>query len=199
MVVTAGLFSFPWLRTAYASDPWRVAFLLTVALLVPRYVVLALIDGPMRGLPWTVGWLFTAGLAMASAHTWPRRALTVLVAAVAAIGFFPASERNLAIMIGLSLLALVPTVVVPRFAVRPIGVVAAASLHVYLVQFQMFEFFPTPALKFVGALAAGSRSGSSRRTTAATAAARATAQAAPARTGRHASNRKEHLCIDAPS
>ncbi len=200
IVVTTGLLSLPRLRTAYAQDPWRVAFFLTVALLVPRYVVLALVDGMIRGLPWTVAWLFTAGLAMASAQTWPRRALTVLVAAGATIGFFPASERNLAIMIGLSLLALVPTVVIPRVAVRPVGVVAAASLHIYLVQFQMFEFFPTPALKFVGALAAGITfwfvsAGVLRRLQ------RLVPLLGPHRPEpiRHSLNRKDYLCTDAPS
>ena len=67
------------------------------------------------------------------------------MALVATIGFFPAVERNLVIMAGLALLALVPLVVVPRLAMRPLEVLAAASLHVYLVQFQVFAFFSSPA------------------------------------------------------
>ena len=43
----------------------------------------------------------------------------------------------------------------PQIAVRPIGVLAAASLHVYLVQFQMFAFFARPSLKFAGRILAG--------------------------------------------
>jgi hypothetical protein len=155
MIAITALLSVERLRAWYAADPWRVAFLLTVALLVPRYLVLALVDGPVRGLPWTVAWLFTAGLAMGSVQTRVRRMLTVLVAAGGTVGFFPAAERNLVIILGLVLLALVPTVVVPRVLVRPLGVLAAASLHVYLVQFQLFAFFPSPALKFAGALATG--------------------------------------------
>lgn len=155
MATTTALLSVRWLRTAYVKDPWRVAFLLTVVLLVPRYLVLALTDGPVRGLPWTVAWLFTAGLAMAAAGTRVRRVLTVVVAAGATVGFFPAAERNLVIMIGLFLLALVPTVVMPRVVVRPVGVLAAASLHVYLVQFHLFALFPTPPLQFAAGLAAG--------------------------------------------
>lgn len=155
MVALTAVLSVGPLRAAYARDPWRVAFLLTVVLLVPRYAVLALADGPIRGLPWTVGWLFTAGIAMATARTTPRRVLTAAVAVGATVGFFPAAERNLVIMAGLGLLALLPAVVVPRAVVRPVEVVAAASLHVYLVQFQMFAFFPSPALKFGAALAAG--------------------------------------------
>ena len=155
MLVTAAMLSIPRLRAAYANDPWRVAFLGTLALLIPRYLVVGLMEGPVRGMPWTVGWLFTAGLAMASARTRPEKLLTVTVSIAATIGFFPAAERNLVIMAGLALLALVSSAIVPRLLVRPIGVLAAASLHVYLVQFQMFAFFSSPGLKFVAALVAG--------------------------------------------
>ncbi len=155
MLVTTALLSVPRLRQAYTSDPWLVAFLATVVLLVPRYLVLGLVDGYVRGMPLTVGWLFTAGLAMASARTPSRKLLTVTVAVVATIGFFPAAERNFVIMAGLALLALVPFVTVPRPTVRPIEVLAAASLHVYLVQFQMFAFFPSPVLKFAGGILTG--------------------------------------------
>lgn len=155
LLATAALLSVPRLRQAYARDPWRLAFLATLVLLIPRYLVVGLVEGPVRGMPWTVGWLFTAGLAMASARTRRRQLLTVTVALVATIGFFPAPERNLVIMAGLALLALVPSMVVPRLLVRPIGVLAAASLHVYLVQFQMFTFFSSPGSKFAAGLLAG--------------------------------------------
>jgi acyl-CoA synthetase (AMP-forming)/AMP-acid ligase II len=155
MIATTALLSIQRLRAAYASDPWRAGMILTLILLIPRYIVLATMDGLIRGLPWTVAWLFTAGLAMASAQTRSRRFVTAAVAAGATIGFFPVVERNLVIMIGLVLLALVSSLVVPKIIVGPIGVIAAASLHIYLVQFQLFAFFSTPALKFAGALAAG--------------------------------------------
>lgn len=200
LVTLTALLSVGRLRVAYAKDPWRVAFLLTLVLLVPRYLVLALIDGPVRGLPWTVAWLFTAGLAITSAQTWPRRLLTVGVAAGATAGFFPVAERNLVIMAGLCLLALLPAVVVPRAAARPVEVVAAASLHVYLVQFQMFAFFSNPALKFAAALAAGLAfwwvsAGLLRRLQ----------QLVPLTTAvrrppaSHPHHRKDLLCADAPS
>jgi hypothetical protein len=77
------------------------------------------------------------------------------VAVIVTIGFFPDPVRNLVIVVGLILLALVATVPVPKIMVRPIGVLAAASLPVYLVQFQMFAFFGPPILKFAASLAAG--------------------------------------------
>jgi hypothetical protein len=155
LVAVTALLSTSWLRAAYARDPWRMAFVLTVVLLVPRYLVLALTDGPVRGLPWTVAWLFAAGVAMAEAQTTPRRVLTAAVAASATLGFFPVAERNLVIMVGLCLLALVPTVVVPRWMLRPVEVLAAASLHTYLIQFQVFPYFSHPESKFAAGIAAG--------------------------------------------
>lgn len=56
---------------------------------------------------------------------------------------------------GLAVLALLPTVPVPGLLVRPLGVLAAASLHVYLVQFQVFSFFHKPVVEFGVALVAG--------------------------------------------
>lgn len=201
MVVTAALLSVPRLRDAYAADPWRFAFLGTVLMLVPRYLVVDLFESPLRGLPWTVGWLFTAGLAMAAARTWPRKLLTVTATLVATIGFFPTTERNLVLMAGLALLALVPFAVIPQSAIRPIGVLAAASLHVYLVQFQMFAFFPHPVLKFAGGILAGLAFWllTTRLLR------RLQQQLVPMMTAgpssvRHLSNRKENdLCVDAPS
>jgi acyl-CoA synthetase (AMP-forming)/AMP-acid ligase II len=153
--VTTALLAVPRVRAAYGADPWRTAMIALAVLLVPRYLVLALSDGPVRGLPGTVAWLFVAGLAMAVADTRRRRLTTAVIAASATIGFFPSWERNLTIQIGLLLLAFLPTLPVPRLLVRPLGVLAAASLHIYLVQFQVFAFFDTPIVQFAAALVAG--------------------------------------------
>ncbi|MEU4602667.1 AMP-binding protein [Kribbella sp. NPDC023972] len=153
--VTTALLAVPRVRAAYAADPWRTAMIALAVLLVPRYLVLALVDGPVRGLPGTVAWLFVAGLAIAVADTRRRRLITAVIAASATIGFFPSWERNLTIQLGLLLLTFVPTLPVPRLLVGPLGVLAAASLHIYLVQFQMFAFFDTPIHQFAAALVGG--------------------------------------------
>jgi hypothetical protein len=200
LVAVTVLLSVPRLRLAHARDPWRLAFLLTLVLLIPRYLVLAMSDGPIRGLPWTVAWLFTAGLAIASAQSTPRRLLAGTVAVVGTVGFFPATERNLVIITGLCLLALLPAVLVPRVLVRPVEVVAAASLHVYLVQFQVFAHFSHPVLKFAAALAVGllfwwASAGLLRRVQHVVPL--ITAVRAPLTN--HPHQRKDLLCVDAPS
>ncbi|GAA1718566.1 AMP-binding protein [Kribbella yunnanensis] len=152
---TTAVLALPRVRAAYAADPWRAAMAALVLLLIPRYVVPALFDGPVRGLPGTVAWLFVAGIALAVASTWQRRLVAAGVAVAATVGFFPVWERTLIIQAGLVLLAFVPTVPVPRPLVRPLGVLAAASLHIYLVQFQVFAFFDSPVAKFTAALGIG--------------------------------------------
>ena len=154
-VLTTAVLALPLVRSAYAADPWRAAMAALVVLLVPRYLVLALIEGPVRGLPGTVAWLFVAGIVMAVADTGRRRVITAVIAVAATIGFFPVWERNLTILLGLLLLALLPTVPVPGLLVRPLGVLAAASLHIYLIQFQVFAFFGTPIVQFLVSLVAG--------------------------------------------
>jgi acyl-CoA synthetase (AMP-forming)/AMP-acid ligase II len=153
--VTTAVLTLPRMRAAYAADPWRTAMVALAVLLVPRYLVPELFDGPVRGLPGTVAWLFVAGIAMAVAATRRRSAITAVVAAAATIGFFPEWQRDVIIMGGLAVLALLPTVPVPGLLVRPLGVLAAASLHVYLVQFQVFSFFHKPVVEFGVALVAG--------------------------------------------
>jgi acyl-CoA synthetase (AMP-forming)/AMP-acid ligase II len=156
MAASVAVLAVPRLRAAYAADAWRTSMVALAVVLVPRYVVLALFDGPFRGLPGTVAWLFVAGAAMATADSRRRRLVTTAVAAGAAFGFFPGDvARNLAIMAGLTALALVPALPVPRLLVAPLGALAAASLHIYLVQFQVFKFFGSPIVKFTVAIAAG--------------------------------------------
>ncbi|TDO44235.1 acyl-CoA synthetase (AMP-forming)/AMP-acid ligase II [Kribbella sp. VKM Ac-2527] len=154
-VLTTAVLAVPRMRAAYSLDPWRTAMVALAVLLVPRYLVPALFDGPVRGLPGTVAWLFVAGIAMAVAGTRRRSAVTAVVAAVATIGFFPDGERNLIILCGLAVLALLPAAPIPGLLVRPLGVLAAASLHIYLVQFQVLSLFDDPIVEFAVALVAG--------------------------------------------
>lgn len=153
--VTTAVLAVPRVRAAYAADPWRTAMVALAVLLVPRYLVPALFDGPVRGLPGTVAWLFVAGVAMAVAGTRRRSVVTAVVAATATIGFFPGCQRNLIILGGLVLLALLPSMHIPRLLIRPLGVLAAASLHIYLVQFQVLALFDDPIVEFAVALVAG--------------------------------------------
>ncbi len=152
VVTLTAVLSVPPLARAWRRAPWAVALAVAVVALVPRYVVLALGDGVLRGIMPTVFWLFALGAAMAHADTTRRKVVTVAVAAAGCWGFFPEQPvRTGTILAGLVLLTLVPAVRLPArlspaaatATLRVLSVLAAASLYVYLVQFQVIDLVPT--------------------------------------------------------
>ncbi|MCK6210402.1 AMP-binding protein [Georgenia sp. EYE_87] len=155
-LVLVAVLSVPAVSRAWRRDPWRVAAAVAVAALVPRFVVLHLGEGVLRGIMPTTFWLFAVGAAVAHADTPRRRLITLAVAVVGGATFFPDDPvRNATVLAGIALLALVPEVRVPARAVPLIGLVAAASLYVYLVQFQILAHVPDPLTATVAAVVAG--------------------------------------------
>lgn len=100
--------------------------------------------------PHAVFWLFALGWAIARADTPVRRAIVSALVVATVPGFFGAPSRELVVIVGLLLLAWVPTIVLPAALNRAVGVVAASSLYIYLTHWQ---FYP-PVLRQHGALAA---------------------------------------------
>ncbi len=103
-----------------------------------------------------VFWLFALGWAAhAASSNWQR--LTVSVATVASVpGFFHDADREIIIAAGFLALVWIPHVSVPARLVRPVAILAASSLYVYLVQWQVFPLFPhAPFVALGTALAAG--------------------------------------------
>ena len=156
LVTLAALLSAPPLARAWRRDPWRVAVTVAVLALAPRFAVLHHGEGVLRGIMPTTFWLFAVGAALAHAGTLRRRLLTLVVAVVGAVTFFPDDPvRNATLLLGVAALALVPEVRVPARWVPVITLLAAASLHVYLIQFQVLDAVPTPLAGTVVAIAAG--------------------------------------------
>ncbi|RIK17417.1 MAG: AMP-dependent synthetase [Acidobacteria bacterium] len=156
VLVTTLVLSVPAVSRRWRADPWPVAFALVVAGLVPRFVILTLADGVLRGMMPTVFWLFAVGLALATARTAARRRWTLGAMVLGIAWFFPDDPvRNATILAGVLALALLPTVRVPSRLVPVVATLAAASLVVYLVQFQVLDLVPTPPLKTLAALAVG--------------------------------------------
>lgn len=127
-----------------------------VLALVPRFVILHLGEGVLRGIMPTTFWLFAVGAAVALADTRRRRLLTVAVAVVGGATYFPDDPvRNATVLAGVAALAFMPEVRLPGRWVPVIGVLAAASLYVYLVQFQILDLISAPLGATAVAIAAG--------------------------------------------
>ncbi|WP_460707447.1 AMP-binding protein [Myceligenerans halotolerans] len=155
-VLLAAVLTVPAVGRAWQRDPWRVAFAVAVVALVPRFVILVLAEGVLRGIMPTVFWLFAVGAALAFADTRRRRLLTFAVAVAGGVTFFPDDPlRNLTILAGIALLTFVPAVRVPARLVPLLGLLAAASLYVYLVQFPILDLVPTALGGTVAAITAG--------------------------------------------
>lgn len=155
VTVTAAL-SIPVASRAWRRDPWRVAILLTAIALVPRFVILNLGDGLLRGMMPTTIWLFTLGAAAAHADTGRRRGLTLVLALVGGIGFFPGDPvRNAVVIAGIAVLTLISSVRMPALVLPVVSLLAAASLYIYLLQFQIITFASDPVAGTVLSLATG--------------------------------------------
>ncbi|AQX15683.1 hypothetical protein BCR15_07890 [Tessaracoccus lapidicaptus] len=139
VLLATALLSVPALARRWLADPWRVAVALLVAGLVSRFAILSVDhDSPMRGIMPTVFWLFAAGMALAVARTRRRTELTLALALLGTLGYFPDDPaRNAVIAGGIAVLALVRSVPLPSLVVPLVTVLAAASLHIYLIQFHV--------------------------------------------------------------
>lgn len=120
-----------------ARHRWALALGCTAIALVPRFALVPDGTGPTRGTPPTVLWLVLAGVTLGLARRRRESLITLAVVAAGGATFFPDPQRNATVLAGIALLGLVPHVRVPRALVPALGALAAASLHIYLVQFHV--------------------------------------------------------------
>jgi hypothetical protein len=155
-VTLTAVLAVPAVGRVWRRDPWRVAVVVAAVALVPRFVVLHLGEGVLRGIMPTTFWLFAVGAAVAYADTRTRRLLTLALAVVGGATFFQDDPvRNATILAGIAALTLLPEVRLPARAVPVVGLLASASLYVYLVQFQILDVVPTALGATLVAVTAG--------------------------------------------
>ena len=149
----AALLAVPALDRAERRWPFAAAMAILAVGLLFRFGLLDV------GIPYTkpVLWLFALGWAASRAERHWQRALVLGIALLSIPGYFDAWERNANILIGVALLIAVPRIVVPGALARIGGVLAGASLYIYLVHWEvwpMFEgWYGVPSL--VASVAAG--------------------------------------------
>ncbi len=139
----------------------RWPFWLPVALaglgLLTRYGLVDPVGGDVIHRAHVVFWLFALGWAtVRAAAPWQRLLVSGLVVATVP-GFFGDAAREAIVVAGLLLLVWVPSVRLPARAARAVGVLAGASLYIYLVHWQVYPHLEDriPWLATVLSLAAG--------------------------------------------
>ncbi|GAA5123313.1 AMP-binding protein [Haloechinothrix salitolerans] len=80
-------------------------------------------------------WFFALGWLVFRARTWPQQLVVVAAALVTVPGFFDDLAREGIVLVGLVLVLFVPRLRVPRVLVAPIGLIASASLYIYLTHY----------------------------------------------------------------
>lgn len=149
------LLSIPLLGRLHVRHPWAWSMGLAMLALIPRWILVPDSTGATRGLPGSVLWLFAIGMALGVATTYRERLLTLVLTAVGMWDFFTEPSRGLTVLGAIAALALIPRIPIPRPLLLPLGLIAAASLHIYLIQWQIFRVVEQPVLALVASLLAG--------------------------------------------
>jgi hypothetical protein len=150
LVVTAVL-AIPAVQRLERRSPVALPSAALAAGLLVRFDVVSLPTVEPHDIrPHDIFWLFALGWAAAVARTARGRVVLSAVLLVALPGYFGEPQREVLIAVGGLLLLWVPTVTVPRALTAPIGLVAGASLYIYLTHWQVFP----PVRDAVGPVAA---------------------------------------------
>jgi hypothetical protein len=138
LLLTSLVMATPWADGLERRFPFGfVALPLTIGLL-SRYEVWEPGLGPIGLNTRPALWLFALGWAAARARTVPQRVLVTAVAAASVPGFFDDPRRELLMVAGIALLVWAPGVRCPSAVARIAGVLAGASLYVYLTHWVVY-------------------------------------------------------------
>jgi hypothetical protein len=154
----AALVSIPWCDRAERRWPFWLPVALAAVALLTRYGVVALRDGQEIYRAHVLVWLFLLGWATAKATTHRHRAVVTVLVLATLPGFFDQLERTLVVVVGMLLLVWVSAVRIPTLLSRPVGLLASASLYIYLTHWQLYPSIERAghhALAMAVSLAAG--------------------------------------------
>jgi len=124
---------------------------LTLVALPVRSALLGAVGGDDVHRSWLVLWLFTLGWAAARARSRRERIVVSLLTFAALPGFFHDPARATYVAVGVLALVWLPSVRVPRPVATLAGVLAGASLWIYLLHFEVIHrVHPAPVSTAAG-------------------------------------------------
>ncbi|OBF32439.1 AMP-dependent synthetase [Mycobacterium sp. ACS1612] len=121
--------------------PFTVAVTFLAVGLALRYDILGLHLGNQAWFTVLAFWFFAVGWAASKTSTIVQRAAVSVVLAISMYGYFDRTERELLVLAGFALLTWLPALRCPPVATVLAGVVAEASLYIYLTHFQVYPLF----------------------------------------------------------
>jgi acyl-CoA synthetase (AMP-forming)/AMP-acid ligase II len=133
------LLAIPALDRLERRTPYLLPLGLTLVLLGYRFVAVGLTAGVTeRYSTPVVAWLFTLGWTAARATSRTQRLVVAALGLAGIAGFFQDDEREILIIVGIAVLACVPSLPVPRPLVPPLTWLAGGSLFIYLTHWQLY-------------------------------------------------------------
>ena len=145
LVALAVLLAIPAVDRWERRRPFALPMLLVAVGLLTRYGLVSLIGGDRIHRAHVIFWLFALGWAAAKATTVQQRLLVSAVLAVTVPGFFQDLHRELIVVVGLLLVVWLRSVRVPAALSRLAGVLASASLYIYLCHWQVYPYWEDTA------------------------------------------------------
>ncbi|MEO5315166.1 AMP-binding protein [Pseudarthrobacter sp. CC12] len=134
LVAMMALLAIPWAHRAERRFPLAFPVALVGAGLLARYGLLPFDILHTR----PVLWLFALGWAFARARTMPQRLALSALTILTVPGYFGEPWREATIVVGILMLAWLPTIPLPAMLHRPLGVLASASLFAYVTHWVVF-------------------------------------------------------------
>jgi hypothetical protein len=136
----------PWLHRLSQRSSFGLAAAVLGGALALRFILVGVEAGPVERYETPVVlWCLALGWAAAQADTTRRRALVAVAAVASTLGFFGDTQREVIVAVGVVLLLVDRAVAVPRLMSGAVQAVAAASLWIYLTQWQVY-----PAIEDAG-------------------------------------------------
>jgi acyl-CoA synthetase (AMP-forming)/AMP-acid ligase II len=121
--------------------PFTVAVAFLAVGLALRYDILGLQMGRDAWFTVLAFWFFAVGWAGAKASTTLQRAAVTVVLVISLHGYFDRTEREMLVLAGFALLIWLPALRCPPAATVAAGVIAEASLYIYLTHYQVYPLF----------------------------------------------------------
>ena len=157
LIVLTAAMTVPWVDRLERRWTFWLPFALALVGLLTRYDVVQVFGGDEIHRANVVFWLFALGWAtVKSTERWQRVLVSAVVVATVP-GFFDSPAREAVVVAGMLLLVWLRAVRLPGWLTRAAGVLAAASLYIYLAHWQIYPHLEDrfPFLATVLSLAGG--------------------------------------------